>query len=228
MDSIKWAIIIIRYEVDQRFNFLRDKRVTIKNKKEASFFSRRYKGNNSKIKTNHNQIFAHPQRFEPRRRYRSPGGPPWPSWGHSGSQQLHGWRSLQLATPIKQAGAPLHQVGPFLLESYSPLRASTALHQWSRPWSFCASSQPWAYELLSLAALYGKQRIRWWKNLEYLPLVLVEALKIAAILGSIEIIRPLSTMSFLFLVSTWALIQSVKMFFRTEAHTLPIHYFGVF
>ena len=65
-------------------------------------------------------------------------------------------------------------------------------------------------------------------NLEYVPLVLVEALKIAAILGSIEMVSPLSTTSFSFLVSTCALTQSVKTFLRTEAHTLPIHCFGVF
>jgi hypothetical protein len=62
--------------------------------------------------------------------------------------------------------------------------------------------------------------------MRYEPLVLVEAWKTAAILGSIWMVRPRSTTSFLFLISTWDLIQSVKMFLRIEAHTLATHYLG--
>jgi hypothetical protein len=64
------------------------------------------------VMTDHSQIYALHQRFEPQRRYHSLGGRFWPELGHSGPWQPHDWAYLQLATRRWQAVPPLLQVGP--------------------------------------------------------------------------------------------------------------------
>ena len=64
--------------------------------------------------------------------------------------------------------------------------------------------------------------------MEYEPLVLVEAWKATTIWGSISMARPRSTTSFSFRALTCSLIQSVKMFFKTEAQMFPIQVLETF
>jgi len=176
----------------------------------------------------HNRIFARPQRFEPRRRYRSLAGWCCSSRGRWGARRRRGSEYLRFASAQLPARARPLLAGPFWFGSCSPPRASPARRRWSQPWFVAFSNRPLTCAHLSRVELLMKEMVSWWNIRWYEPLVLVEARKAFTICESISMASPRSTKSFSLRASTWSLIQSVKMPFRTEAQMFPIHCLDTF